>query len=338
MTDHAPEPKLERPGGSALFQPEPRSGRIAPADVIAAILSAVWLALVGGFFLFSNPASGIPGALGIIMVLVAIFLPIAMIWITAITARTTREIREEAQRLQVALDAMRQSYVGQMQAASSRVAASAPAAAQGPAPVFASRRDPAAQAARPETAAPPPVDPTPEAAPDDQPALALNPTAEAAAVPVGAADFVRALNFPEDAGDAEGFLALRRALEDRDTARLIRAAQDVLTLMSHDGIFMDDLAPDAARPEIWRRFAQGERGRGIAPLGGIHDRSSLALTAGRMRQDTVFRDAAHHFLRQFDRSLAGFERRASDQDLAILAETRTARAFMLLGRVAGTFS
>jgi hypothetical protein len=100
---------------------------------------------------------------------------------------------------------------------------------------------------------------------------------------------------------------------------------------------MDDLKPDRARPELWRRFAQGERGREIAALGGIRDRSSLALSAGRMRQDTVFRDAAHHFLRQFDKTFAEFEQNATDQEVAELAETRTARAFMLLGRVTGTF-
>ena len=100
---------------------------------------------------------------------------------------------------------------------------------------------------------------------------------------------------------------------------------------------MDDLRPDMARPEFWRKFAAGERGRAIAPLGGIRDRSSLALTAGRMRTDPVFRDAAHHFLRRFDQIYAGFEQGASDQDIAAMADTRTARAFMLLGRVTGTF-
>ncbi len=120
-------------------------------------------------------------------------------------------------------------------------------------------------------------------------------------------------------------------------SKLIRAAQDVLTLLSQDGIYMDDLKPDRAKPEIWRRFAQGERGRTIAGLGGVRDRSSLALTAARMREDTVFRDAAHHFLRTFDRTMQEFEKNATDQDIADLAETRTARAFMLFGRVTGTF-
>ncbi|MEC7258166.1 MAG: hypothetical protein VXW58_10130, partial [Pseudomonadota bacterium] len=150
-------------------------------------------------------------------------------------------------------------------------------------------------------------------------------------------DFVRALNFPETAEDEAGFAALRRAMRDRKTAQIVQASQDVLTLLSQDGIYMDDLRPDMARPEVWRQFAQGARGRAIAPLGGVHDRSSLALSAGRMKQDPIFRDAAHHFLRLFDRMFAEFETTASDADISALSDTRTARAFMLLGRVAGTF-
>ena len=59
--------------------------------------------------------------------------------------------------------------------------------------------------------------------------------------------------------------------------------------------------------------------------------------AARMKQDTIFRDAAHHFLRRFDKSFSEFEEIASDSEIAALSGTRTARAFMLLGRVAGTF-
>ena len=145
------------------------------------------------------------------------------------------------------------------------------------------------------------------------------------------------MNFPKTADDKDGFRALRRALNDPHAGRLIQASQDVLTLLSQEGIYMDDLTPDRARPEIWRRFAQGERGRAIAMLGGVRDRSSLALSAQRMRNDHIFRDAAHHFLRQFDKTFAAFEPTASDEEVAALADTRTARAFMLLGRVAGTF-
>tara|TARA_R110002094_G_scaffold111193_6_gene108105 strand:+ start:745 stop:918 length:174 start_codon:yes stop_codon:yes gene_type:complete len=56
-----------------------------------------------------------------------------------------------------------------------------------------------------------------------------------------------------------------------------------------------------------------------------------------MKQDPIFRDAGHHFLRRFDRAFAAFEKEASDAEISALADTRTVRAFMLLGRVAGTF-
>lgn len=56
-----------------------------------------------------------------------------------------------------------------------------------------------------------------------------------------------------------------------------------------------------------------------------------------MREDPVFRDAAHHFLRTFDKTFSDFEKNASDAELIELADTRTARAFMLFGRVAGVF-
>ena len=56
-----------------------------------------------------------------------------------------------------------------------------------------------------------------------------------------------------------------------------------------------------------------------------------------MKQDPIFRDTAHHFLRRFDKTFSSFSETATDEDIADFADTRTARAFMLLGRVAGTF-
>ena len=56
-----------------------------------------------------------------------------------------------------------------------------------------------------------------------------------------------------------------------------------------------------------------------------------------MRQDSIFRDAAHHFLRSFDRSFSSIAGELSDSEIVPMAETRTSRAFMLLGLVAGIF-
>ncbi len=326
-----------------LFSRVGQDGGIRSGDLVAGVLSVLWLALVGGFLLFSDTSGG-GGALGSIMVLVAIFAPLALIWIAAITLRMSQEVRLETRRLQETIDAMRHAYINQAQSGLSRGTvekrldelAAAAKQTESVLATFTSRRD--AIAVQPSAdrkaalIAPRAPDPA-----EEQPGLALGTPTDASVEPISVGDFIKAMNFPDNVNDKTGFLALRRALEDRTTSRLVRAAQDALTLLSQDGIYMDDLRPDRAKPEIWRRFAQGERGRQIAGLGGVRDRSSLALTSGRMRQDTIFRDTAHHFLRQFDKTLQEFERNASDQEIVALSETRTARAFMLLGRVTGIF-
>jgi len=253
-------------------------------------------------------------------------------------------LHDEAQRLQVAVDAMRHAYVlGQQGGAVTQPTVekkldeivAAQRKTDAALAMFSSRRDTTLTVPSADRKAALAIAITP--ASDEQPALALGTPAEDLRTPLSVGDFVRALHFPESPEDKAGFRALRLALEDRKTSRLIRASQDVLTLLSQEGIYMDDLKPERCRPEVWRHFASGERGRAIAGLGGIRDRSSLALSAARMREDPVFRDAAHHFLRSFDKTFAEFEKNATDAELADLAETRTARAFMLLGRVTGTF-
>lgn len=319
-----------------------RSQQMTSIEVIAIAMSLLWLLACGLFFLFT-PASNAPddsSALRFMMTVLAIFMPVAMIWVGATAARASRIMREESQRLQAAIDAIRHAYVAQSQG---RALGSEPSVARKLDEIAAATRKTETALAKFTSTRPQatPMRPKPEAptqsGAEHQAALPLGTPADEIGPPLSREDFIRAMNFPETAEDEEGFAALRKALRDRQAAQLVQASQDVLTLLSQDGIYMDDLRPDMARPEIWRRFAGGERGRAIATLGGIRDRSSLALTAGRMKQDPIFRDAAHHFLRRFDKMFAAFEADATDAEISDLSNTRTARAFMLLGRVAGIF-
>lgn len=312
--------------------------RSVRAELVAGGLTLAWLVAAAVWLI---PAPEGLGTSGYVMTLLLVLLPVAVIWVALVTLRALRELRAEARQLQVTLDQMRTNMApggrdpgqgsvavspaqpGPHQASPQQAGPRVPARQLDAPATFASRRD-ASRAAAPR--------PT-----EEQPALALGTPAEDLRPPLAVADFIRALQFPESPDDKEGFRAMRAALEDRGVSKLIRAAQDVLTLLAQEGIYMDDLTPERARPELWRSFAQGERGRSISGLGGIRDRSSLALTAGRMREDPIFRDAAHHFLRTFDRTFAEFEARATDSELIELADSRTARAFMLFGRVAGVF-
>jgi len=346
------EEKQEQPIDLGVYSRQGARRAISTSEIVALALSLVWLIGCSAFFL-SLGTGGDDGTgmvadpVRLVMTALAIFMPVAIIWVAAAATRSARVMREESERLQTAIDALRHTYLQQQHAGVLGAKPSdverkldqiahAQQQTETTLATFTSIR-PAAGTSNtsPQSAAHINVDEADDA--DEQPSLELGTPAEALAAPISVADFIRALHFPENAEDTEGFRALRRALEDRQVAGLVQAAQDVLTLLSQDGIYMDDLRPDRARPEIWRKFAAGERGRGIAPLGGIRDRSSLALTSGRMRKDPIFRDAVHHFLRKFDQSFASFEKNADDQDISDMSDTRTARAFMLLGRVTGTF-
>jgi Zn-dependent protease with chaperone function len=340
MTDEAQDDAREaRPLDLGIYNRRVSASGLSAAETIALVLTVLWLAGVTVFFFVMGrgEAAGVD-PLRTVMLLFAVFMPVALFWVAAIAMNSARVMREEAARLQTAIDAMRQTYVAQSQGAHLRpspsverkldqiMAAQSRQGAESAFAAFASIREDRARAAPP----PPP-------AKEEQPSFALVDTPEPSAE-VTMEDFIVALNFPETAEDREGFRALRRAMQDRRAAELITASQDILTLLSQEGIYMDDLTPDRARPEIWRRFAEGQRGKPVATLGGIRDRSCLALTAARMRNDPVFRDAAHHFLRKFDKVFSEFERTATDAEIAALSETRTARAFMLLGRVTGIFT
>ena len=268
----------------------------------ALAFSAVWLGAAG---LYTVEGWQAEGSLRLALSGLAAGLPVLLAWVLVGTIVSIRRLRAQTAALQKTIDGLR--------AAQSRQTVS-----RKNAPALALLTPPAAGA-------------------EGQPGLALDPATLAPSAPLAMADLLRALHFPDGPEDKEGFRALRLALADHTTAKLIRSAQDVLTLMAQDGIFMDALEYERPRPRLWRKFATGERGEGIADLGGVRDRSCLALTANRMRNDIVFRDAAHHFLRSFDKLADSLVPGTSDSDLTALSETRTARAFMLLGRVTGTF-
>jgi hypothetical protein len=321
------------------FQPDaPETPQATIIDAGAVALSVLWLVMIGVFCLFIDMDAATPalGGLRAIMIFVAIIMPLGLIWVGALAARTLQTVQQESRKLQLALEKM------QPEPASKSTAANPSAVEKKLDEIAANQRKTYSKlttftSIRDAAPSPQPGQKSANNLPEEQPSLELGAPAESLSPPLGIADFIRAMNFPESPEDQDGFRALRRALSDRQVSQLIHAAQDILTLLSQDGIYMDDLHPDRAKPEIWRSFAQGERGRTMAALGGVRDPSTLALASGRMKQDAIFRDAVHHFLRKFDRIFAEFEANATDSEISNLADTRTARAFMLLGRIAGTF-
>ena len=336
--------------GTEARSPVPQSltrQRRARPERLAFALSLAWLVLVVALA-WVLAGRGMPPAemLAFLLVALAVFLPVVLIWQLVYLLRAAARMESAAQVLALQGDALaRQASVAGAQARGAGVAPSgeAAAAAEGTPPEagadagdtlrFASRRH------EPPLAGPGAASGTVRQTGSNlsgQAALALA-TPAGDPVDIGHDELIRALHFPEDEHDSDGFHALRRALGNHATAELIRNAQAVLTGLALEGIYMDELTPEPPRPEIWRAFAHGERGPAVAAMGGLRDRSCLALSAARMRADLDFREAAHRFLRAFERCLRAFEPDASDAQLIRLAQTRSGRAFMLLGRVSGVF-
>ncbi|WP_341211759.1 hypothetical protein [uncultured Limimaricola sp.] len=312
--DRLEERPETRPGTAQIGAPWELMGR---AERIAAGASVAWAVIAG----LAMALGGQP-LVGPVLVVVV---PLALIWIGLFASHASRSAREESHRLRAEIQTLQRSL--RTQARGGGLPAELDRRLAGI--ERASRQTETALAGfgvmRPEPA-PEPEAEAPEPTPPPPPAL-------------GRAEMARALNFPDSDQDLEGFAALRAALRDTRARQLIQASQDVLTLLSQDGIYMDDLAPPPAPADAWRALARGERGEPLAPLAGGLDADGMAgIAAARMGEDTIFRDTAQHFLRLFDRMLDDYCDGAQDEEIALLAETRTGRAFRLLGAAAGNFS
>lgn len=284
--------------------------------MIGLAAAALWIAAVLLFWLLGPEGSGRTSGAGWMLRAAGLISPLALIWMAVSLARTIAALRAEA-------DDLRAELARVQDAAASPVGRprEVPPAAR---PVQTSRAP-----ARPGAAARPQADARQSALPleDDEPPAAISPI-----------DLLRALNFPDGPDDVEAIRALRAALADHDTMRLIRAAQDVVTLLAQAGVYMDDLAPRPAPAPLWRGFAEGARGPQMAALAGVDDEAALDRATNLLRGDEIFRDAAHHFMRQFDRMLTRMAPELEDEFLGAMTETRSGRAFVLLGQSSGIFS
>ncbi|MFV0474412.1 MAG: hypothetical protein ACK5MQ_09450 [Pikeienuella sp.] len=354
-----------------------RACRESRPFAVAGLLSAAWLggvlAYAAGFFgLFENALVAPPRAtaLEIALFALAALAPIVLFVFGALVMRQAMEMREEARRFADALEAISEGRIAvlprpepgprgpdptsaaqaetrdALKALRAKLAAQEAvlkdlrdAIARIETRETAPRREPLARQESParreeKTTARP-------AAPRDraQPALPLTPSPEAHS-PEGVrwASVARALDFPRDQNDRTGFAALRETLKEREFAELLQAAEDVLTLLASDGLYMEDLAPGPAALEDWIAYAGGARGGDVAAVGGIVDEDALAKLQTRMRGDVIFRDSALHFLRRFDRLMGRMVRELGPDPLILdAANSRTGRAFMLIARVTGAF-
>jgi hypothetical protein len=324
----------------------------------AAAASLVWTAVVVGYAAgFLAVAAGGQGRgtlfLDAMFFLLTLTVPLVLVWLAAWLAKALDEQRalvaalaEAALPLAAALEATRHRAEAPADLTPEAVQRAVQAAVAGLKPpdlgrpldrliIGQSRIEAALQrlASDPRPAAQPGFAETPAPAPAaPPPALAAAPE-PAELAPLPWADLVRALDFPRDAEDGDGFRALKAALRHPALAQMLQAAEDVLNLLSQEGVYVDELAMDPVDPVAWRRFIAGVRGPDAAGVAGIRDPHALDVARRLTASDSIFRDSALFFQRRFDGVLAEFAAKARDAELIELVGTRSGRAFMLLARL-----
>ena len=112
----------DKPIDLGIFNSRGQSG-ITSAEIIAIVLSVLWIAGVVLFFTFApkGEAGVTLDPVVFVMKFLAIFLPVAVIWVGALAARSARVMREESSRLQASIDAMRHTYLEQTHAGHSGI-------------------------------------------------------------------------------------------------------------------------------------------------------------------------------------------------------------------------
>ncbi len=237
-------------------------------EIAGVALSFVWVILIWVYVLVTPPGSDAQ-TLGLVMTLLMVFLPIALIWAVVITLRSIRELRAEAMRLQATVDAMRASYVqaqGQRRTEAlgreeagrdrrrrpKRLRRCWPPSPRAAMPVF---------RCRPPTARPQWCSPARAACGRADLGLGTRPRTSGHFRSRTSSGRCNSRKTPET---WKASAALTAGAGGPASSKLIRAEQDVLTLLSQDGIYMDDLQPDMSTPNCGGAFS-AENGAGPSP-------------------------------------------------------------------------
>lgn len=320
----------------------PRSFLDGREITIAVILTAVWIVLLIGYglgyfgFLGDLAEPRDAAFLEVVFFLMVLILPIAMLWLMTAMMRRSFQIQDEARRLERQVRDLQagggggSSSVSQPRIKDNRVETMQKRISELTAQIkqmettvtSVSQMQAAMQA---------------QAGEGTQANFQFDTAEEVSEEALSWADLIRALDFPRDEQDADGFRALRQAKRDENAGQLLRAAEDILNLLAQEGIYMDDLRPVISPARDWRVFADGTRGAAVSGVGGIDAPEAAERIEARNRKDQIFRDTSLYFLRRFDIMLRVLVETATDAQVQALADTRTGRAFMLLARSAGMF-
>ena len=315
-------------------------------DISTILISIVWVVFSIFFLTFGEDRTdeNLEKA-NFLLNCLAVFIPVVVIVTFSIVLKMSGKLKGEVLKLQTEIDAMRRTYVTQQQVSGLTIRPgiekkineieAAQKKTDNEVAKFSTRRE--TNEHSDQKAA---LSKSKATFKNDEPPLPL----EVKENDIGSSnpsiligDFIKAADLPNSPDDKESLDALRKALEDRDLAKLLNATQDTLQILSKEGIYLDALNVEPGDVKLWREFGKGKRGKSLSGIVRFSEDEVIEKVNMRFRTDTVFKDVVHHFLRQFDSVFTEFNNNASDDDIAIFSNTRTAITFLILASVAGTF-
>ncbi len=348
----------------------PNSGASARIRKLALGLSAVWLVIAAAYAagLLFGPGPEQTGRpitmVDIALLLLAVLAPVSLTLFGLAASAAIERLSEEAKAARAELAILKQAgevrsgrgveqeakkLLNEMQAERAALAeVLREAAARARAGELGRTRPEPEKQARPEPAPAPKPEPKPEPAAEEtaptpqedeaEPPLPLDPPPADARPQLDWEAMTVAMEFPDSETDRATIEALYKVLPDPMAARLMQSAEDVLSVLAGQGLYMDELKASATTEEDWTLYLDGARGSTADAIGAVTDEKALEQTRARLKRDGVFNDAALHFLLRYD-AIAKRARAETGGDAygPRMAGTRTGKAYALLTRALGRF-
>jgi hypothetical protein len=148
---------------------------------------------------------------------------------------------------------------------------------------------------------------------------------------------LKALHFPNDEHDLMGFSALKIARKNNTFSELLQVSEDFLNLIAQDAIYLDDLKIEPPPVEAWLSFISTNQNLNRRRLNCVGIDRQIKRLKSRIKTDTIFRDTSLMLMRRFDVLLRDHLKLANDDQIFKIAETRTGKAFLIVGKLSDSF-
>lgn len=144
---------------------------------------------------------------------------------------------------------------------------------------------------------------------------------------------LKALNLPEHDDDVEGYKAFKIATKNELLNNVLTQSHAILHRFAEISIYMDNLITDVGPFTEWSQFAESKSTEPNPNLGGAGTQKNVAEITNWLSEDREIYNNAIEFYQKACELLFIIIPTINEMDIVDLANTRTMRAFLLLGRV-----